>query len=66
MKRQREFDDWMRVAGSEPGSAIYTEARRLMEADVDRDASGFSPRLDPQGGTLRFTQHVLFLLAEKL
>jgi ubiquinone/menaquinone biosynthesis C-methylase UbiE len=62
-ERQRKFDDWMRIAGSEPGSATYAEVRRLMEANGD--ASGLAPRLDPQTGVLQFTQHVLFLLAEK-
>jgi ubiquinone/menaquinone biosynthesis C-methylase UbiE len=64
-ERHREFDDWMHVAGAEPGSAIYTEARRLMEADLGRDCGGFSPRLDPQTDALQFGQHFLFLLAEK-
>lgn len=64
-QRHREFDDWMRVAGSEPESAIYAEASGLMEACLDVDSSGFSPRRDPQTGALRFTQHVLFLVAEK-
>jgi ubiquinone/menaquinone biosynthesis C-methylase UbiE len=64
-QRLREFDNWMRVAGSEPGSAIYAEARRLMEANFGLDASGFSPRIDPQTRALQFTQHVLFLLAKK-
>jgi ubiquinone/menaquinone biosynthesis C-methylase UbiE len=65
LDRHREFDDWMRVAGSEPASATYAEARRLMEACLARDSSGFSPRLDPQTGALQFTQHAVFLLAEK-
>lgn len=65
LERDREFDDWMRIAGAEPGSTIYTEARRIMEASLQRDSSGFSPRLDPQTGALLFTQHTLFLLAEK-
>jgi ubiquinone/menaquinone biosynthesis C-methylase UbiE len=64
-ERHREFDDWMHVGGAEPGSAIHAEARRLMEADLGRASSGFSPRKDSQTGALQFTQHVLFLLAEK-
>ena len=64
-QRHREFDDWMCVAGAEPGSATHAEARRLMEADLGRDGSGFSPQRDPQSGALQFTQHVVFLLAKK-
>jgi len=62
---QREFDDWMRVAGSEPESAIHAEARGLMEACLADDSSGFSARRDPGTGALHFTQHLFFLLAEK-
>jgi ubiquinone/menaquinone biosynthesis C-methylase UbiE len=63
--RQREFDDWMHVAGREPDSAPYAEARALMEVSLRHDSCGFAPRLESQTGILYFTQQTLFLLAKK-
>jgi ubiquinone/menaquinone biosynthesis C-methylase UbiE len=62
--RQREFDEWMHVAGLAPGSPGYVETLHLMESTAG-EAAGYSPRRDPAAGALQFTQHVVFLLAEK-
>jgi len=64
-QRRRDFDEWMHVAGHAPASAVYAETRRLMEASLTSDTTGFSPRRDPASGALQFTQHAFFLLAEK-
>jgi ubiquinone/menaquinone biosynthesis C-methylase UbiE len=63
-QRQRDFDEWMRVAGHAPGSAAYTETRRLLES-IAGNTAGYSPRRDSAGGALQFTQVAIFLLAEK-
>jgi ubiquinone/menaquinone biosynthesis C-methylase UbiE len=64
-QRQREFDQWMHVAGHAPDSPGYAGTRGLMEASLQNDESGFSPRIDPATGALQLTQHALFLMAEK-
>ncbi len=63
-QRHREFDHWMHVAGREPASEAYRQARLLMEGSVQNDQTGFRPRLDP-AGALHFTQHGVLLIAEK-
>jgi ubiquinone/menaquinone biosynthesis C-methylase UbiE len=65
-RRQRDFNDWMRVAGHDPGSAIYEEIRGLMESSTNGDTTGYAARVDPVTGDWQFTQVTLFLLAEKL
>jgi ubiquinone/menaquinone biosynthesis C-methylase UbiE len=50
----REFDGWMRVVNATPGSAMYGEVRRLLEATIDNDAAGMHPRRTANGG-LEFT-----------
>lgn len=65
-ERQREFDDWMRGAGWEPGSPVYVEVRRQVEASQTNDAAGFAPHFDPASGALQMTQVALSLVAEKV
>ena len=40
----RDFEKWMAVAGWKPADAPYRETRRLMEASIPNDLSGFFPR----------------------
>jgi ubiquinone/menaquinone biosynthesis C-methylase UbiE len=77
-ERLRSFNDWMHIAGWLPGDPAYAATRRLMEADISANRSGFRPRipasviLSPPGRTkdlsssdFEFTQPSLFLIAEK-
>ena len=68
-ERPRDFDDWMITVGSPPGTAIYAETRRLMEAAIQDDRAGFHPRLLPAAGdappALAWVQTSFFLVAEK-
>lgn len=72
-QRWRSFDDWMRIAGWEPGDAAYRETRRLLEASIPGDRAGFSPReVTPAErsavaapGDLEFLQVSLCLIADK-
>jgi ubiquinone/menaquinone biosynthesis C-methylase UbiE len=64
--RPRSFDDWMHIAGWRPGDAAYAATRRLMEADISADRSGFRPRpASSPTSDFDFTQPSLFLIAEK-
>lgn len=63
--RPRSFDQWMHVAGRPPGSPIYVEIRRLLEASLVKDATGFHPCIDPATGALQVILTALFLVAEK-
>lgn len=72
-ERWRSFDDWMRIAGWEPGDAAYIETRRLMEAAIPGDTAGFRPRVviaaEPSPvaatGDIEFLQVSLALIAER-
>jgi ubiquinone/menaquinone biosynthesis C-methylase UbiE len=64
-ERHREFNHWLHVAGHEPGSAAYAEVRRLMEAALEHDRTGYRPRIDPSTGELHFTQHAVLIVAER-
>lgn len=64
-ERTRSFNDWMQIAGWQPGDAAYVEARRLMEMHLERDTSGFAPRRIAGSDDLAFTQTSLFVVAEK-
>jgi len=71
-ERLRSFDDWMQIAGSEPGDHTYTRTRELMEATIRDDAAGFHPHFAGEeaagrsdGSDLRFVQTSLFLVARK-
>ncbi len=43
-ERLRSFNDWMHIAGWLRGDPAYAATRRLMQADVAADRSGFHPR----------------------
>jgi ubiquinone/menaquinone biosynthesis C-methylase UbiE len=71
-ERLRSFDDWMQIAGLQPGSPAYTRTRELMEATIRDDAAGFHPHFAEErdaesgsGNDLRFIQTSLFLVATK-
>ena len=64
----RKFDHWMQVAGWKRGDPAYEEARRLMEASIPVDMSGYAPRFvtDEDGKSeIEFSQEQFFLVAEK-
>jgi ubiquinone/menaquinone biosynthesis C-methylase UbiE len=63
-ERQRNFDDWMMVAGWAPSTGIYAETRLLMEHSVAGDTAGFRPNTDVTG-QWQFVQTSLYLVAEK-
>ena len=60
----REFDGWMRVVNAAPGSAMYGDVRRLLEATIDNDAAGMRPRRTVGGG-LEFTITTCAIVGEK-
>ena len=71
-ERLRSFDDWMQIAGLEPGDPSYARTRELMEATIRDDAAGFHPHFAGDkvagagsGNDLRFIQTSLFLVAGK-
>jgi ubiquinone/menaquinone biosynthesis C-methylase UbiE len=66
-QRVRSFDDWMRVAGWQPGAEAYRKTRALMESDIEENISGFRPRMSAcaAGEELVFTQTSLFLVARR-
>lgn len=72
-ERLRSFDDWMQVGGWLPGTAVYQETRRLMEASMADDSAGFHPRFvsaapgraAPAQSDLEYTQASAFVVAEK-
>jgi ubiquinone/menaquinone biosynthesis C-methylase UbiE len=63
--RERSFDDWMRIAGWGPNDSAYRNTRRLLEAHLERDTSGFAPRRVAGSEDLTFLQLSLFLVAER-
>ncbi len=66
-QRVRPFDDWMCVAGWQPGDEAYWKTRQLMESDMEENISGFRPRLaaGAAGKGLVFTQTSLFVVARR-
>ena len=74
-ERLRQFDDWMRIMGAPPGTPMYAETRRLMEASMAGDLAGFRPRFvraSPAGSgpaqddNIEYVQTSLFVVAEKV
>jgi len=61
-ERWRNFDEWLRIGGWEPGDEAYRATRALLDADLGRNASGFHPRLSADGA-LEFLQVSLFVFA---
>lgn len=64
-ERRRDFDHWMGVAGWAPGSETYEETRRMMEAAISGDETGFAARRGGDGRGIEFRQMVFSLVAEK-
>jgi len=72
-ERWRSYDDWMGIAGWEPGDPVYVETRRLLEASLPGDTAGFHPRLVRRaaGGAgapqddLQFVQTSFFIVATR-
>ncbi len=72
-ERLRRFDDWMQTVNGPPGTPLYAETRRLMEAAMRGDLAGFHARLvrasPGQAGAgqdeIEFVQTSLFVVAEK-
>jgi ubiquinone/menaquinone biosynthesis C-methylase UbiE len=65
-ERPRSFNDWMHIAGWRPSDPAYSATRRLMEADVSADRSGFRPRpTTSSAADFEFIQPSLFVVAEK-
>ncbi|MGA7785375.1 MAG: methyltransferase domain-containing protein, partial [Candidatus Acidiferrales bacterium] len=62
--RPRDFDSWMHVVNAEPGSAVYNEVRKLLEATIEDDAAGMRPRRKENGG-LEFSVTTLCIVGEK-
>jgi ubiquinone/menaquinone biosynthesis C-methylase UbiE len=63
--RPRSFNDWMQIAGWHMEEAAYVKTRRLLEAHLLNDTSGFAPRLAADDD-LSFTQTSIFLIAERV
>ncbi len=63
--RPRGFDSWMHVVNAEPGSAMYNDVRRLLEATIENDAAGMRPRRKENGG-LEFSVTTLCIVGEKV
>lgn len=64
-ERQRQFDDWMNVAGQAPGSPGYEKTRHLMKASMGGDTAGYRPRWKEGTRAIEFVQSSLLLIAEK-
>jgi ubiquinone/menaquinone biosynthesis C-methylase UbiE len=65
-ERLRSFNDWMHIAGWLPGDPAYSATRRLMEANISADRSGFHPRPPAApAADFEFIQPSLFVVAEK-
>jgi ubiquinone/menaquinone biosynthesis C-methylase UbiE len=66
----RSFDNWMSVAGWKRGDAAYEETRRLMEASISEDKTGFFPRYGEAGSDaapdIEFMQSSMYFVAEKM
>ena len=62
----RWFNNWMSVAGWNPGDEAYHATRRLMEESIEGDTAGFHPRRPADGADdIVFTHSVMFVVAEK-
>jgi len=61
--RDRDFEDWMAVAGVKAGTSIYDECYELMWRSMESDAAGFGPRWE--GHQLHFTMHSVAMAMRK-
>lgn len=64
-ERLRQFNDWMAIAGWQPGDETYARTRELMVKYAARDVSRFHARPLPNGD-IEFVQTSLLLVAEKI
>jgi ubiquinone/menaquinone biosynthesis C-methylase UbiE len=68
--RLRSFNEWMLVAGWEPGDPAYIETRRLMETSMAGDTAGFRPRFLAAEGApqadIEWLQTSLLMVAERV
>jgi len=72
-ERLRRFNQWMENIGTLPGTPAYIETRRLLEAAMPSDRSGFRPRFVHAMSSehvsaqdeIEFVQTSLFVVAEK-
>jgi hypothetical protein len=56
----------MHIAGWRPGDTAYAATRRLMEADISANRSGFRPHpADSPSADFEFVQASLFVIAQK-
>jgi ubiquinone/menaquinone biosynthesis C-methylase UbiE len=66
-ERPRDFDDWMKNVSQPPGSPVHQAVRKLMEAEIGRDSTGFRPHWKAEaGGAIEFVQPSFFIVGEKL
>jgi len=69
-ERLRSFNDWMLIAGWEPGDPAYIETRRLMEVSMEGDMAGFRPRFLLAEGVpqadIEWVQTSVLLVAERV
>ncbi len=63
-EKTRNFDEWMSVVNAPPGSAIYSETRRLVEDSIADDTAGMRARIGERG--LEYTLPTVFMVGEKV
>ena len=63
-EKTRNFDEWMSVVNAPPGSAIYSETRRLVEDSIADDTAGMRARIGERG--LEYTLPTVFMVGEKI
>jgi ubiquinone/menaquinone biosynthesis C-methylase UbiE len=63
-ERTRQYDEWMQIAGWQPGDEAYARTRALMEKWMAGDLSRFHARPLPDDD-IEFVQTSLLLVAEK-
>jgi ubiquinone/menaquinone biosynthesis C-methylase UbiE len=63
----RDFDDWMKNVSQPPGSPVHEAVRKLMEAEIGRDTTGFRPRWTTEpGAAIEIVQPSFFIVGEKI
>jgi ubiquinone/menaquinone biosynthesis C-methylase UbiE len=61
--RERDFEDWMAVAGVKAGTGVYDECYELMWRSMEGDAAGFGAHWE--GSRLHFVQHSAAVVTRK-
>lgn len=64
VERTRNFDQWMKAMKVPPGTAAYTETRRLLMESMKDDTAGMRPRISPEG-QLEYSLPSLYIVADK-